>query len=487
MENIFPRTVMVIATGLCAYLPVREMLNRRLRLRKDVLLILFWYQSWVYLHVIPTINGLFPESTFAVPASYSRVIQFTPSDVAWYAVFQVMIFFLFYLPLMYLYERFRGKAPRRHLVADPARIRVRPARLMGLAIFYTVFGAMFYEMALRTGLVSPYANSIEVLGSLSRYDHWVWRMYIITAPFLFTILMLGCRERPKWFPITPFFIAVVGGVVLNLYWILSSSRTSVAFLIMGVGSIFTMRGKIQQLNRRTILGMIAAALLFYYGLNVIPKFRAIVLDDGATAEDYAAVLNPFDARNAVASAGGGSDYGTRLDGLELMVLAAPKMIEIGPIASSKYALAMLSPIIPLIPSLERRLKFEEQSLDLKQYIMAQYTDISSRDYPSGALVDVFMALGPLGFFVAAATYGWLFAWLRRLIVSNQSGPSLVLGVFLYYNVALYEFGFASLPLGWVRGLPILLVALLLNPFHVRKNGTSCSRARLASGPPAVTT
>ena len=113
MQNIFPCTVMLLATGICAYLPVRAILNRCLSVREDVLFILFWYQSWIYLHLVPTINGLFPESTFAKPVRYLqlRVIQFTPEDIAWYAVFEVMILLLFYCPLLYFYGHFRKKKP----------------------------------------------------------------------------------------------------------------------------------------------------------------------------------------------------------------------------------------------------------------------------------------------------------------------------------------------------------------------------------------
>ena len=470
MENALPCVIMLIATATCAYLPVRAVLDRRLSLKDDILLLFFWYQSWIYLHVVPTVNGLFPESDFAFPVSCRdyRVIQFTPDEIAWYAAFQVMILLLFYLPLMGFYGWCKRRMFTRRLPIDQVQSHVDPILLTGLATAYSLFGVMFYEVAVRTGLMSTYANSIDVLACLSTYDRWVWRMYVMASPFLLTIIILGYCERSRRFSIVPFLIASVPGVVLNVFWILSSSRGTVALLIMGIGGMLTLRGHVRRYTGFGISGMVVSVLLFGYGLNVIPKFRAIVLADRVTVEDYLAVLNPFHAVDDVVAASGGGSYGFRLDGLELMVLATPKMLEIGPLLDSEYALAILTPIMPLIPSLEDKLKFEEQSLDLKQTYMARYTDIGTLDYPAGALTDIFMALGPLGFFVAAATYGWLFAWLRSLIVDCTSGRSLVLGVFVYYNVAMYEYSFVSLPLGWVRCLPVLLVALVLNPFHVGK-------------------
>ena len=242
---------------------------------------------------------------------------------------------------------------------------------------------------------------------------------------------------------------------------------------MGILGVFVIRGHIRRVSGRTCLGVVLAFLLFYYGLNVIPKFRAIVLDDQATAEGYLAVLDPFDSDEDTATAGGGGDYGFRLDGIEIMVLAAPKMLDIGPLFGPDYAVSILSPVLPLIPSLERTWKFDEQTLDFKKLYMSRYTDITSNDYSAGALADIFMAFGPLGFCVAALTYGWLFAWLYRLIANRASGRSVILGIFLYYNVSLYEFPFASLPLGWVRGLPVLLIALAFNPFQGRWSVASC--------------
>lgn len=490
MENAFPCFVMLVATGICAYLPAANVLNRRLSLRGDVLLLLFWYQSWIYLHVVPTINGLFPNSSFAYPPGFEdmRVIQFTSANLGWYAVFQVMVLVLFYIPLMCAYRHFKRKAATRRVEADPPRSSVQSDLLVCLALSYSIFGFMFYEVATRTGLLSPYAMSLDVFASISRYDRWVWRIYVIANPFLFTIIMLAFFERNRRVSIIPFAMACAPGVVFNAAWLFSSSRATLVFLITGTIGILIVRGHIRRPSKHTCLGMAASVFLLWYGLSVIPTLRAVVLEDTVGVEDCLVALNPFSA-NKGPNNSGTSDIGFRLDGIELMVLAAPRMLEIGPLFDSRYLTAILSPVMPILPSLERSLKFEEQTLDFKQFYLARYTDILLPDYPAGALADIFIVLGPLGFCVAAVTYGWLFTWIHRLIAVPTSRWSIVLGVFFYYNVSLYEFPFASVPLGWVRGLPVLLVALLFNPFwyggNRRHRGLACVTPNQL-GPPCRT-
>ena len=471
MENMFFRLVMLVATGITAYLPMANIFNRRLSLKRDILMILFWYQSWIYLHVVPTINGLFPNSSFAYPPGFEdvRVIQFTSANLGLYAAFQAMILVLFYIPFICTYLHCRRKVTARHVEVDRPRLSVYSDRLFLLALVYSIFGLMFYEVANRTGLLSPYAMSLDVFASISRYDHWVWRIYVVTSPFLLTVILLAFFERDRRISIVPCVIAFAPGLALHVVWLFTSSRAVLVFLIVGVIGILTARGHVRRPSNRMCCSMVLSFLIIWYGFTVIPTLRVTVLQESVTVADCLDALNPF-TDNGLVPNSGSTDIGFRLDGIELMVLATPRMLEIGPSCNSRYLVSIVTPIIPIIPSLERSLKFEERTLDFKKYYMGRYTDIPYKDYPAGTLADIFIVLGPLGFCVAALTFGWLFTWIQKLVAVSPSSWSIILGVFFYYNISSFEFSFASVLMGWVRGLPVLLVAIVLNPFRGCLNG-----------------
>jgi hypothetical protein len=468
MHDPLPCAVMIAATGICAYLPMAAILSGSLRLKEDILLVLFWYQSWIYLHLVPTINALFPTSSFARPARIGdmRAIQFTADDCEWYAILQTLVLLLFYVVLLYAYCRFRRNGGESRVEAKRRGEGVNPTLLIVLGLSYSAFGSIFYEVATRTGLLSPYAMSLDVFASIARSDHWIWRMYVVTNPFLLTVIMVAFVERDRRVSFGPALLAIAPGVALNVTWLLSNSRAILVFLILGFVGILTVRGHVQRPSKRTLVGLAAALCVMWYGLNVIPMLRKVVVDDRASLPDYMDALNPLREDKAPDVAGSG-EIGFRIDGVELMALIAPRMLEIGPAFDSNYLISVIAPVLPIVPPLERALKFDAQTCDFKRFYLARYTDIPFDDYPSGALTDIFVAIGPLGFFLAALTYGWLFACLYKLISNRTSQWSGMLGIFLYFTISMYEFPFASLPFGWVRGLPVLLVVLLLNPFTAR--------------------
>lgn len=463
------RFAMLVAVAVVAGLPLWAAFTRVLSFKRDILFVLFWGQSWVYLHLIPTLNALFPDSDFAFPPhqAHLRVIQFTGDQLAMYAVLQWLVVLCFFLPMMILYVYLIRKTRHESLVATGERRRgVILKNVFILGVFYSLFGIMFYEVAFRTGLLSPYAQSLDLFSQLSHYDHWVWKMYLLSGPFVFTVLALAWREldarqRPlRWYA----FASAAPGIILQVAWLFTSSRASVGFVLLATGGIFVVRGQFDwgRIPKGLLLRAGVAFSVFLYGLQVIPQLRQVVLIPHATFEDYTLCLNPLASRKYEESLA--LDFGFRLDGLELMVLATPQLSEMGPAFGERYVLAILSPVLPLIPALNRRLKFEEGSLDFKQYYLAKYTTIQSPDYPAGALADAYVAFGPVGILIASVAYAGGFAFLRRLIGPSTHDRRLLLGIFLLYNIFLYEFPFASLPLGWVRSLPVLVICMYATPF-----------------------
>lgn len=467
-ERLLPLLVMIAATLISAGLIRYALYRRWVVLREDIIFIAFWFQTWVYLHAIPTLNVMFPESAFAFPAFQSwRVIRFTSETVQLYAVFQVLGLILFYVPLLYVYLRCRARW--QPAAAPVVPVRVFRGRLLLLALVYSAFSLLFMRIVLKHHFLSAYAGvlsaNLMVSGAVPASDYYLYRLYLLSILFFTMVLILAYAElAPKhqgnrW----AFYLTAGAGLIGLGIWTFCRSRALLVFVIGLTGLVLYRRGLLR-VSRHVVLVSLLGAILAVYLFSVIVKLRGVILQPEVAAGEIAAV---FDPRRDLENVSNYllADYGARLDGWELMVLATPRMMERGLTLGPLYIGTVFSPLMNFVPGLKASVLRDRGDINFKQIFIAEYTGMEYEDYMSVALTDIFAVLGPLGFIAAGVVYAWLLSLAGALLAVGRKGRSAILGIFILAQVFSFEAAFAALFFGWIRSLPMLIIVLALNPWR----------------------
>lgn len=458
-ERLLPILVMLFASMISAIIPLYALGRRRLNLQRDIIFILFWFQSWVYLHLIPTLNCMFPTGEFAFPPHLAgfRLVQFTTEQVDLYAALQAAFVLLFYFPMAYAYCRYISKENIQSQFASVISF----TRLMALAIAYLIFGIVYFSVALRTGLINAYTMNMDVIMGMGRFDRFIWKFYYLSGSFLMCIVFLAFLEyRSRSFiKRLLLFIVISAAIACTLSAYMISSRGAILSAVLGIVMTAVLRGHIRRIGLRQFTIGSLIVIFGAYACMTIPKLRGIVLDPDVTSADIVKALNPFERVHIVAP-----DFGLRLDGVELMVLATPALLNQGTVPLSWYMVSLISPVLPLFPEWERELKFEQDIADFKFRYLSSHTPVTTRDYGAVSLTELFMILGPAGFLIAGLFFGWALRKISSLI--RLGGTRTLIGVYFLFCMFSFEASMAGTWTGWIRACPVLAVALILNPWRL---------------------
>jgi hypothetical protein len=462
-ERLLPILVMLAASTISALIPLYALRRRRLNFQRDIAFIFFWFQSWIYLHLVPSLNCMFPASAFAFPSHLAdfRVIQFTAEQVDLYALFQVLFVLLFYIPMGYVYGR--------HISREHSECRFVSAisfpPLLILAALYLFFGIIYFSVAVRTGMINAYTMNVDAIMGLARVDRFVLKLYHLSASFLMCVVLLSFFEYQGRSLIKRLFLfmVILAGVACTLSAYMISSRGAVLFAVLGIVTAAGLRGHIKRIDPRKIA---LASLIIIFGVYIfvtVPKMRAVVLEPDATRADIVKTLNPFGEAAIVPP-----DFGVRLDGVELMVLATPSLFDQGTVPFSWYLISLASPVLPLFPEWEKELKIVRDVADFKYLYITSHTPVSTRDYVAVSLTELFMILGPLGFLVAGIFFGWALRRVSSLI--QKGGARTLIGIYFLFWIMSFEAPIANAWTGWIRACPGLLIALFFNPWRLIMQG-----------------
>jgi len=471
-ERLLPILVMLIASMISAIIPLYALGRRRLNFQRDIIFLFFWFQTWIYLHLVPTLNVMFPESAFAFPllSKNLRAVRFTEQVCSWYAFFQIVCVVLFYIPMMWVYLSWiRSK----QLSCDIDRAgvgRISHQRLFALSLLYSGFSVMAIYVAVQNNYLSAYAElmTVETMvsGQVAAWQYYLYRLYLLGGTFVTVIVVVSLYEYSRQPRASKMVVicAALPGLICQAVWIFSRSRALFVFTLALVVVVMIRRGDMA-IPRRKLRRGLALALVVIYSFSVIIKMRGFVLDQEFSWMSIGYALNPFynaDQYNPLIT----SNYGMRLDGLEMMALTFPQMLDKGLVPGKLYLLTIISPLLNFVPGIKMQLLQERGMIDFRMEFIREYTGLDYADYPLNGLTDIYAALGLLGFCVAGVTYALLFAFISRRLAPWRSGVSFIIGFFVLCQVYSFEVAFATLPFGWVKSLPVLLVLLVINPYRV---------------------
>ena len=462
-ERLGPIILMIIIGIIVAAIPLWAIRKKLLSKQKDLIFISFWYQTWILINLIPTINCIFPESNFAFPPHQAagRIIQFSNDQVVMYAELQLLILLLFHFPLFYFYKRCSHVSGKPPAISKSAETRIIGSKLLMLFFFYSVFGILYLGVAVRTGALSGYAVNVDFFLTMNIADRMIWRIYQLSSPFLLGIIILAYAEqrvKKKYY-----LILLLPGFLTNMTAFLISSRTYALYLVLSIILVLAVRGHINLSSIRSVLIAISVLAFSMYIFSAIPRIRRAALEPGTTIVEALKNLNPLNQKFESLPI----DYGFRLDGIELMVLATPYLINKGLVPLSWYIIPIISPILPLMPSLEEEYKVNLKIADFKMRYLEAYTPVPTPDYPSVSLTEFYMLMGPIGFLLCSIIQGSAIAITTKSL-RKSDGRKNIFAIFLLFQVFFFESSLISVFTGWIRALPILLIALFLNPWKVKK-------------------
>ena len=367
-----------------------------------------------------------------------------------------MFVLLFYIPMAYVYCR---NGARDNLERQSVST-ISYARLMALAIVYLIFGIVYFSVALRTGMLNGYTVNLNVISTMAWFDRFIWKFYNLSGSFLMCVVVVAFWEhRSRASAKILLFSIILSGVACTLTAYMISSRGLIIFAVLGVVIVAVLRGHIRRIGLRQFVIGSLIVMFGTYACMTIPKLRGIVLNPDVTSADIVKALDPLERGDTVPP-----DLGFRLDGVELMVLATPTLLNQGVVPWSWYMVSLISPILPIIPEWERKWKFEQDITDFKFRYLSSHTPVTIRDYVSVSLTDLFMILGPVGFLLAGIFYGWALRKISGLI--RWGGTRTMIGIYFLSYIFFFELPIANAWTGWIRACPVLVIALILNPWRL---------------------
>jgi O-antigen ligase len=124
-------------------------------------------------------------------------------------------------------------------------------------------------------------------------------------------------------------------------------------------------------------------------------------------------------------------------------------------------------LLNFVPGLKMQVFEQYGQVDFRMEFIREYTGLEYQDYAMNGLTDIYAALGLAGFLVAGVVYALLLVFVSRRLAPGRSGAALLLGIFILCQMYSFEVAFATLPFGWTKSLPVLLVVLAINPYRVK--------------------
>lgn len=460
-ERVLSLVLMIFITATVLVYPIFTIIRAKIKLRANIIFIIFWCQAWGYLCLIPTINCLLPDGKFAFPEhlAHLRMIQFTNDQVFIYAMLQLLIMLLFFFPMSIVYKK-KLFPPTSNDVSTDYR-STSFSSLIVIASLYTIFGLLYFYVIYRTGLYTGQGITAELFLSMNQIDRFIWKIYRISSPIFLVVIILAYCER-GWssiFKSAALFIITLPGLVINFISFFISSRTASILLILSIMIILFARGHIKIISKKAFIFSMIILIFLMYSISVIPNLRNTILRQQISKDKILTSFLPFkDSQKKV-----DLDIGPRFDGLELMVLAVPDLKEKGFVPLSWYLISLYSPILPLFPALEKDLKIDQDIADFKKLYLKNYTPAINDDYMAVSLTELFMLIGPLGFVVAGIFFGFALRLITDMLIFNSRYA--ILGIFIFFCIFIFELPFATILTGWIKILPVILLLLLFNPWR----------------------
>jgi hypothetical protein len=473
--------IMWVLTALAAALPWRMLRHNLLRIPRDFFLFMIYGQSFIYLHLAPTLF---------VQASDLEGGGRPDRSLMWlYALMQFASLVLFEWPFLRLYSRRMARVSVTAAL-KPYEGELNTAKSYVVSAFAILFSIAFLRVAIGNDIFHmPHYNQgiRELFANLPTYDYGVHRLFVYSGLFLSCILLLmllhaKAGKEKLW---SGCAFGLTAGTWLLYH--LSNQRLTVTLGVAVLTGILLVRRSSEQriwfprwrlpgLNKS--LPLILAVVAMIYTLVVANNVRYSYEAEGGLTwkqldplmplQDYISGPHVSDAYE--------TDPRWRLNGIDLMARITPGAIREGYAMGDAWKYSALISVGQWIS----RTSIEEYRMnwvsDPKVYLLWRYTNFDAIDWPNTMLNDLYGNWSFPGLLIGAVVLAAILARGTAVLAYRTSGLSTVLGIFLLTQIVIFEQAFSGWLFGLLRSVPVLLVLVVMNPFRPFAQETVQKRA-----------
>jgi hypothetical protein len=439
-------TVIALSFSLLGAAALAGLLLRigQLSLQRDALFLIVYIEVMIYVYIAPLLS----VTSGDVPSQY--LDDYSGLSLATLPLFTVP------LTLTYLYVR-----SRLHIEGAGLSRAHTSARRLTIFSFMAILWSILYVALLATdGLLFRrigFEGLVAAYGNLSGWQFVVIRGFDrVGGPMAAILLLALILEKGRGRPLILASFAITAGSVLVVAGINSRLGVLLGLITIGVPALLVTAPS--RKRRSAALWSIFGSLLAIYLIGTVVNVRADAQTVGLDIRQF----NPL--YHAVASQG--TSLEVRLDCVDLMARITPAALDRGFSWGASWVPGIVSSAGPLISADAAQAYKQTLSTSAKYYLMRQYANLSSPDYPSCALTDAYGNLAFPGFVVAGLAFGALAALATTWISNARRSWQIVAGIFLLADVAYFEGEFIGLIVRIAQALPIIVALALICPVAV---------------------
>jgi len=449
---------------LAAILPWRMWKRKALQLPRDYFFLLLYAQSYVLLHLSPT---LFVQS------GVEGLAGIPDSRLQWsYILIQLSAILLFEWPLLGWYTR-AFAVPLKQTRIGLKLPEPRLSNAIAVSVFAIVFSLTFLGLAISHGVLRlPHVAEIiaELFVDLPTPVYAVHRLFVYSGPFLASVLLvllLRIKQEPGR-RIVAVAVCVTAGT-----WLLYALLNYRGLTVLGVATLGgvplvcrdrSALGRNNEGQKSTLRILIMAGVVATYGVIVANNIRYDYDSSGGLRWQH---FNPLlDLKDFMPNdRDPNTDLRWRLDGLDLMARMTPEAMRTG------YAMGegWKYPALIGLGQWVSRGAVEKYKLDWlsdpKVYLLWRYTDLNYIDWPNTFVSDLYGNLAFPGFLVGAFILSAVYRRGAEALTRPVSASSLLFGIYMLTQSLDFQQCFAVWLFGLLRAAPILLFLFFVNPFQ----------------------
>jgi hypothetical protein len=453
------------------------MLRRNLlRIPRDFFLFVIYGQSFIYLHLAPTL--------FAQASDLEGGGRPDGSLMWLYALMQFASLVLFDWPLLRLYSRRMARVSVTAAL-KPHESQLNSTKSYAVSAFAIVFSIVFLRIAISNDIFHmPHSMQgiKEIFVELPTYDYGVHRLFVYSGLFLSCILLLMLlRAKPGkeklW---SGCAFGLTAGTWL-LYHLLNQRLTVTLGVAVLTGVLLVWRSgeqgirfprwRLPGLNKS--LPLILAVVAMIYTLVVANNVRYSYEAEGGLTwkqldpfmpfQDYISGPHVSDAYD--------SDPRWRLNGIDLMARITPGAIQEGYAMGDAWKYSALISVGQWVSRTSIEAYKMDSVSDPKVYLLWRYTNLDATDWPNTMLNDLYGNWSFPGLLIGAVVLAAILARGTEALAYRTSGLSAVLAIFLLSQIVIFEQAFSGWLFGLLRSVPVLLFLVVMNPFLPFVQGT----------------
>ena len=446
-------TVLVFELGLlacAAVLPATLLHFRRLRFTRDCFVLFFYSQVVIYVHIAPLLS--LPDVDTALHHSY--------------VVATVAALVLFEYPLLifysYLARRYGASQARSQYWIDVSR-----SRFGVFLVACTIWAILFTVVTFRNDLIFDRLGSealTAVLTGLPTLDFAIFRSFILSGRVVCAITLLGILALPTRRRLL-FLPGFLYGAVYTIHQSLNSRSNIIllAVFLLGLVSLTPLRRRVLPKRRVRFwqVGVAGLAVIYLYSVALTIRSRPAYVPLTSPSLYIPRSSGVADLSSAV------SEEATRLNGLDLIARISEGAATNGFAWGRAWEYCLRATVFQFIDRDYANQLKRTYLVSPKRYLMSQYTDIRSVDYPSCMLTDLYGNFGFLGFALGALFLGPAFFIFTKSIQRPANSVQLGLAIVGLDILLRFEAEFVVVFTGWVISLPIIALLLLFRPLTVR--------------------